>query len=50
MLNAKPCVVHGRLGDVSNEDLAIVKSNQFTNLIEWLFQLNKGDENCKSIG
>ena len=27
-------VVRGCLGDVSNEDLAIIENNQFTNLIE----------------
>ena len=32
-------MARGCLGDVSNEDLTIIEDNQFTNLIEKLFQL-----------
>ena len=32
-------VARGCLGDVSNEDLAIIKNNQLANLIEKSFQL-----------
>ena len=32
-------MVYGCSGDFSNEDLAIIENNQFTNLIDQLFQL-----------
>ena len=35
----------GCLGDVSNEDLAIIENNKFTNLVEQLFHWNIIDKN-----